>query len=70
MEKESNEYGTFCAFETITLVPFDLDGIDSKLLTKEEKEWLNDYHKTVFKKLHGFLHGKDLAFLAKATRAI
>lgn len=70
VEKERNEYGTFCAFETITLVPFDLDGIDAKLLTKEEKEWLNDYHKTVFNKLRGFLHGKDLAFLAKATRAI
>ncbi len=70
VEKEKTEYGTFCAFETLTLVPFDLDGIDAKLLTADEKAWLNDYHKTVFDRLHKSLHGKDLLFLAKATRAI
>lgn len=70
VEKEKTEYGTFCTFETLTLVPFDLDGIDAKLLTADEKTWLNDYHKMVFEKLHKSLHGKDLLFLAKATRAI
>lgn len=37
VEKEKTEYGTFCAFETITLVPFDLDAIDVKLLDDGEK---------------------------------
>ncbi len=70
VEKEKTEYGTFCAFETITLVPFDLDCIDAKLLSDSEKEWLNNYHKKVRTKLSKHLTGKDLRFLEKATREI
>lgn len=70
VEKEKTEYGTFCAFETITLVPFDLDCIDAKLLSDSEKEWLNSYHKKVRAKLSKHLTGKDLRFLEKATREI
>ena len=70
VEKEKTEYGTFCAFETITLVPFDLDAIDVKLLDDGEKAWLNAYHKTVRKTIGKHLDGKDLKFLEKATREI
>lgn len=70
VEKEKTEYGTFCAFETITLVPFDLDAIDVKLLDEGEKAWLNAYHKTVRKTIGKYLDGKDLKFLEKATREI
>ena len=70
VEKEKTEYGTFCAFETITLVPFDLDAIDVKLLDDGEKAWLNAYHKTVRKTIGKYLDGKDLKFLEKATREI
>ncbi len=31
-------------FETLTLVPIDLRLIEPKLLTGEEKSWLNAYH--------------------------
>lgn len=70
VEKEKTESGTFCAFETITLVPFDLDAIDVKLLDDGEKAWLNAYHKTVRKTIGKYLDGKDLKFLEKATREI
>ena len=70
VEKEKTEYGTFCAFETITLVPFDIDAIDVKLLDDGEKAWLNAYHKTVRKTIGKYLSGKDLKFLEKATREI
>lgn len=70
VEKEKTEYGTFCAFETITLVPFDIDAIDVKLLDESEKAWLNAYHKTVRKTIGKYLSGKDLKFLYKATREI
>ncbi len=70
VEKEKTEYGTFCAFETITLVPFDLDAIDVKMLDEGEKAWLNAYHKTVRKTLGKYLGGKDLKFLERATREI
>lgn len=70
VEKEKNEYGTFCAFETITLVPFDLDAIDVKLLDDGERAWLNAYHKRVREIIGKHLVGKDLKFLEKATREI
>ena len=70
VEKEKTEYGTFCAFETITLVPFDLDAIDVKLLDDGEKAWLNAYHKRVRKTIGKYLDGKDLKFLERATREI
>lgn len=70
LEKEKTEYGTFCAFETITLVPFDLDAIDVKMLDEGERAWLNAYHKTVRNTIGKHLGGKDLKFLEKATREI
>lgn len=70
VEDKKTECGNFCRFETITLVPFDLDAIDVKMLTPEEKEWLNGYHAAVYKKLNKYLCGADLKFLKKATRAI
>lgn len=70
VEKEKTEYGTFCEFETITLVPFDLDAIDVNMLDDGEKEWLNSYHARVRKVIGKHLDGKDLKFLEKATRRI
>lgn len=70
VEDRQTDCGNFCRFETITLVPFDLDAIDVKMLTQEEKEWLNDYHALVYKKLNKYLDGADLKFLKKATRRI
>lgn len=70
VEDKQTDCGNFCRFETITLAPFDLDAIDVKLLTYDEKRWLNNYHATVYKKLKNHLGGGDLRFLAKATRKI
>lgn len=42
------------AFEHVTMVPMCRKLIDLKLLTVEEKQWLNDYHKEVWDKTHGF----------------
>lgn len=70
VEDKKTDCGNFCHFETITLVPFDLDAIDVNLLDADEREWLNSYHALVYKKLKGLLKGKDLKFLEKATRKI
>ena len=67
---EKNEYGQFMYFETITFVPFDLDGLDEALLTQYDKEWLNAYHKQVFEKVSPYLSDDEVAWLRKATRAI
>ncbi|MCR5350339.1 MAG: aminopeptidase P family protein [Acholeplasmatales bacterium] len=47
----SNEYGDFLKFQTISYVPFDQDCIKPSLLTKPEKDWINDYHETLYKKV-------------------
>lgn len=67
---EKNEYGQFLYFETITFVPFDLDGLDVNLMTQYDKEWLNAYHKEVFEKVSPYLNEEECAWLQHATRAI
>ena len=65
-----NEYGQFMYFETITLIPFDLDAINPDIMTAEDKKMLNDYHKDVYDKISPYLEGEELEFLKKYTRAI
>ena len=67
---EKNEYGQFMHFETITYVPFDLDGIEVSLLTQYERQWLNDYHAMVYDTVAPYLTQEEQAWLKEATRAI
>jgi Xaa-Pro aminopeptidase len=70
-EDEKTEYGgQFMNFETLTLCPIDLEAIDASLLTKEERQWLNDYHQIVLNKLSPHLDKEVLDYLLKATREI
>ena len=64
------EYGKFLNFETITYAPIDLDGIIKTLLTKEEKQQLNEYHKGVYEKLSPYLNKKEKEFLKEYTKNI
>lgn len=52
-----SDFGTFYEFETLTLCPFMPDTINVGLLTDEEKNWLNNYHKTCREKLAPLLEG-------------
>ncbi len=65
-----NEYGQFMRFEPLTLVPIDLDGIDTSFMTKFEIDALNEYHKTVFEKLNPYFDGEELEKLKYYTREI
>ena len=67
---EKNRCGQFMEFETLTLVPYDLDGVDPSLLTEEERHFLNDYHRKVFESLAPFMTADELEWLAHATRRI
>lgn len=64
------EHGKFLEFETITYAPIDLNGIVKTLLTKEEKNQLNEYHKEVYKKLSPYLNKKEKGFLKEYTKNI
>ena len=57
-------------FETITFVPFDLDGLDVSLMTRYDIEWLNAYHAEVFAKVSPYLNEAEKEWLKHATRAI
>ncbi|MDF9838218.1 MULTISPECIES: aminopeptidase P family protein [unclassified Breznakia] len=67
---ESNEYGQFLSFETITFAPIDLDMIDVSFLDDESKSWLNDYHKQVFEKVSPYLTTEETTWLKEYTKAI
>ncbi len=67
---ESEEFGTFYNFETITLCPIDTRPIVKELLTKSEVQWLNDYHEKVYNGLKGFLNEEEAAWLIEKTKAI
>lgn len=67
---EKNEYGQFMKFEMITYAPIDLDAIDPELLTKREKQLLNDYHHMVYEKLSPYLTEEEQKWLQVYTRAV
>jgi Xaa-Pro aminopeptidase len=70
IEDGESEFGKFYRFETLTLFPFDLKGIEPSLLSDVEREWLNNYHRTVFEKLSPGLNDDERAWLAEKTQAI
>ena len=51
VESGESDFGKYFRFENITLFPIDLKLVEQKMLTSEEKNWLNNYHKEVYKKL-------------------
>jgi Xaa-Pro aminopeptidase len=62
--------GKFLELETLTLCPIDLRLIDESLLVPDERDWLNAYHKRVFREIGPSLKGEVKAWLKEATRAI
>jgi Xaa-Pro aminopeptidase len=62
--------GKFLEFETLTLCPIDLRLIDEKLLTMAERDWLNAYHKRVWREIGPQVTGPVKVWLKEATRAI
>lgn len=63
------EFGKFLKFDSLTLCPIDLSCTDLSMLTEEEKNWLNSYHKTVYNSLSPLLDDEeDRRWLMKACR--
>jgi Xaa-Pro aminopeptidase len=57
-------------FETITLAPIDLGLVEPKLLTADERAWLNTYHARVRATLMPLVDEDTRPWLEQATRAI
>lgn len=54
-------------FETLTLVPIDRSLVELKLLTDDERDWLNGYHERVYDALAKFMNADEKAWLKAAT---
>lgn len=67
---ESNEYGQFLHFETLTFVPIDLDAVNPELMTKRERMLLNAYHKKVAELIGPHLTTEEQDWLQQYTREI
>ena len=67
---KNTEFGSFLGFEPLTLCPIDLSPVKKEMLLPEEKEWLNEYHRTVYDRLSPHLEGEDREWLASACAEI
>ena len=65
-----NESGQFMHFDAVTYAPIDLDAIATEDLNRDEKLYLNSYHKLVYEKLEGFLTFEERAWLKSYTREV
>jgi Xaa-Pro aminopeptidase len=65
--KSSND---FLCMETLSLAPIEKSLILKKLLSNDEKEWLNSYHQKVYKKIAPHLDAKEKAWLKRKTISI
>lgn len=57
-ESETTIHGTFYEFETLTFCPFFKNDIVKEILSEDEINWLNSYHKTCEEKLVPHLEGE------------
>jgi Xaa-Pro aminopeptidase len=66
----TSEFGEFYKFETLTLFPIDTALLDFSLLDKQEIDWLNSYHKTVFDKVSPWLNTEETSWLEEKCTQI
>lgn len=64
------EYGQFYRFDTFTVVPIDTDCLDLSLMTDDDIQWLNDYHKNVYEKVSPLVSERARKWLEKKTQPI
>ncbi len=67
---EKNEYGQFLYFEPITYAPIDLDAVNPALMSPEDRELLNDYHRKVRELISPHLSLEEKEWLLHYTRAV
>lgn len=61
------ECGRFLRFEPLTLCPIDKHPVIMEMLTEQERQWLDDYHRMVYERLSPCLTPEEQAWLRKAT---
>lgn len=63
----TTEFGEYFGFETVTLCPIDLNMVNRNMMSDEEINWLNNYHKIVYEKLSPGLTSLENDWLRNKT---
>ena len=66
----TNEFGSWRAFEVLTLCHFDTAAIEPGLLGEDERRWLNSYNEKVYATLGHLLPEEEREWLRIKTRPI
>ncbi len=69
-KKTESADGNFLEFETISLFPIDRKLIAPELLSKDELNWLNEYHSRVYEELSPYLNKEEKFWLKEQTMKI
>ena len=69
-EDEESEFGSFLSFENLTYVPYEKNLIDTSLLTDDEIEQINSYHRKVFYMLSPYLDSYSAEWLKQYASPI
>lgn len=67
---ESNQFGDFMDFETLTVCYIDTALVDKSLLDQKHIDWLNQYNGWVYEQLSPKLDDAEKAWLKAKTKAI
>ena len=62
--------GEFFRFKTITYAPIETSCLDLTLLSQEEIDWLNEYHKDVYERLSKRADAELNEYLKRKTAPI
>ena len=65
-----SEFGEYLEFETLTLCPIDTRCLELSLMTEQDCDWLNTYHRTVRERLAPLLEGPALLWLVARTEPV
>ncbi|WP_456407408.1 aminopeptidase P family protein [Caldithrix abyssi] len=69
-EQKSSKEWSFLKFENLTYCPIDLKLVDLNLLTREEIDYLNAYHKKVYDILAPYLKKEERQWLKEKTQPV
>lgn len=64
------EFGQFMKFEPLTYVYIDTTPLNMEILSQKEIDWLNDYHKDVYKNISPYLNEDEKLWLEEKTKEI
>lgn len=67
-EAVETEFGRFLKMESLTLCPIDMRPVIPELLTEEERQWINDYHRRVCETLSPYLDDDTCQWLEENVK--